>query len=472
MNTVTRGFRNAFRNAIRTTSIVIILGISIGLALTMFIAHQAVTNKINQVKGQVGNTITITPAGFSGFSTVNNSLTTAELAKVSTIDHVTNVDESTTDRLTTIGSSTPSFGGFGGQSSSNANTNNQTSLTSPVTIGTGAGSHFFIQGGGSLPTNFTPPVTIIGTTDPSTLNGTTLSINSGQFISGSTDTNDAIISTSMASKNNLKVSSTFTAYGETLTVKGIFNANSSDPGAGSIIVALPTIQRLSGQTGDVTAAVVTVDSLDNLSSTTTAIQNQLGSSASVTSAQTEANNTVAPLNSVKSISLYSLIGAIIAGGLITLLTMIMIVRERRREIGVLKAIGSSNVKVMTQFTSEAIMLTGMGAIVGIIIGVIAANPITKLLINNSSSSQSIGSPVIRFGGSGFGAGAGGTGRFTGAGRGISGFLHSDVTNVHAVIGWDIILYGFIAAIIIAVIGSAFVSFFIARVRPAEVLRTE
>ncbi len=194
MNTVSRGIRNAFRNVIRTTSIVIILGISIGLALTMLIAHQAVTNKINSVKSNIGNTITITPAGFSGFSSVNNSLSTTQLAKVSSLPHVTNVDETLTDRLTTIGSTTPSFGGFGGSSNS-SNANDNTSLTSPVTINLNkaGGGRVFIQGGGSLPTNFTPPVSITGTTDPTTLGTTTLTMVSGSAISGTSNTNDAMI---------------------------------------------------------------------------------------------------------------------------------------------------------------------------------------------------------------------------------------------------------------------------------------
>ena len=250
-----------------------------------------------------------------------------------------------------------------------------------------------------------------------------------------------------------------------MTVTGIFTVSNNEAGAGTVVVSLPTEQRLSNQAGDVTSATATVDSLDNLNSTTTAIKNTLGSAADVTSAQTQANNTVQPLDSVKTVSLYSLIGAVVAGGVIILLTMIMIVRERRREIGVIKAIGASNVKVITQFTSEAITLTCMGAIVGILIGAAAANPITTQLVKSSSSSTT--SAFTR----GPGGGGGGP-QFVGGGRGVGGFFRNNVSNIHAAVGWDIILYGLAAAIIIAIIGSAFVSLFIARVRPAEVMRGE
>jgi putative ABC transport system permease protein len=469
MNVISRGIRNAFRNQIRTLSVVLILGLSMGLSLSMLIAHNAVGDKINSVKASVGNTVTIAPAGFSGFSSVNNSLTTSQLSKVAGLAHVASVSETLTDRLSAAGASQTSSGGFGGQL--NTNSNATTNLTSPVTLNTsdnnGSGHNFFVAGGGSLPTNFSLPITITGTNTPSSLNDATIMLKSGKMIDGSKADNDALVSSSMAAKNNLKVGSTFTAYAKTLTVSGIFSSSSTNATRSSddtIIVSLPTEQTLSGQSGDVTSAVATIDSVDNLDSATTAIKNSLGSSADVTSSVEEANNSVQPLNSVKTISLYSVIGAVAAGSVIVLLTMVMIVRERRREIGIFKALGASNFKVMLQFMSEAVSLTLLGAVVGIVIGIAAGNPITKLLVNNSSSSSSttsgMGGGLVR-----------GGGNFRTGGRGF-GLIHNSVTNVHAEIGWNIIIYGLLAALVIALVGSAAVSLLISKVRPAEVMRSE
>jgi putative ABC transport system permease protein len=474
MNTITRGIRNAFRNGVRTLSIVIILGLSIGLSLTMLVAHQTVQKKINTVKSSIGNTITIAPAGFSSFSSVNNSLTTSELSKVSGLPHVTNLVETLTDRLTTIGA-TSTQPTFPGQSSSTS-TNNQTSLTSPTTIntkntGSGPQRHFFVSGGGTVPTSFTLPISITGTNDTTSLDGSALTIINGKAISGSSDTDNAMVSKKMAVKNNLKVGSTFTAYGTTLTVSGIFTVSGGGNSADTIVVSLPTEQSLSNQSGDVTSAIATVDSLSNLSSVTTAITNKLGSStADVTSSVAQANTTLAPLNSVKSISLYSVIGAVIAGGVIILLTMVMIVRERRREIGVIKAIGASNARVIIQFMVEAVTFTILGSVIGLGIGVIGSSPVTKLLVNNSSTSTSTTTTTA---GPSFRGGGGGGGGFTGAFRG-NGAFNADRTirNLNTVVGWDIILYGLAAAIIIAIIGSGIAAWMIAKVRPAEVMRTE
>jgi putative ABC transport system permease protein len=167
------------------------------------------------------------------------------------------------------------------------------------------------------------------------------------------------------------------------------------------------------------------------------------------------------LQNIQSISLYSLIGAVVAGAIIILLTMIMIVRERRREIGVLKAIGASNLKVMFQFMVEATTLTVLGAVIGIVLGVVAGNPITHLLVTNSTTNTTITSS---FGGV--------TTKISGGGGRGLGFVRNNVSSIHAAIGWSIILDGLAAAIIIAVVGSALASFFIAKIRPAEVMRVE
>jgi len=483
MDSFSRGIRNAFRNVVRTVAIVAILGISIGLSLTMLVAQKAVENKISSVKSSIGNTITVQPAGFTPGSQANNALSTSALNKVKTIAHVSSVAETLTDRLPTTGSSLPSFGRVGDNSSdSNSST---TSLTSPVSLNTD-GPRFFSGGSansdGTATTAFSLPISFLGTTNPSSVNDTALTITSGKAINGSTDTNDVLISESMASKNNLQVGSTFTAYNATLTVAGIFKTSTTNQGtAGTVVLSLPALQRLSGQTGVVTSAVVAVDSLDNLSAATAAVKNSLGSSADVTSAQDAADNTVKPLNSVKTVATFSLIGAIVAGAVIILLVMIMVVRERKKEIGVVKAIGGSNVRIIGEFMIEALTLSVLGAVIGLIIGVVGGQPVTKLLVNNSTTSttntQQAGfrdGPVLNVNGPSGNAAPPQVGGFR---AGFRDGLRRNATvqsfkNIKAQIGWNILLEGFGAAVLIAVIGSALSAGMISKVRPSTVMRAE
>lgn len=458
MSVIQRSVRNAFRNITRTISIVVILGLSIGLSLTMLLAHQAVGDKITSVKASVGNTVSISPAGVRGFEGGGNALTQSEIDKVKSLSHVTSVSESLNDRLTTSDTNLQSAveaGNLGQRFSQNSGQ----SFTPPPSA-RADGEDGRSGSGGSGNVSFTPPVTVNGTSDPTNLSssqgGGTFKLTSGKVFDSSSDDNVALVGKTLASKNNLKVGSTFTAYGKTITVTGIFDAGNTFSN-NQVIMPLKTVQNLSDQSGAITSATLNVDSISNVSSVTSAASKKLGSTADVTNDSERAQTSVQPLENIQSISLYSLIGAVVAGAIIILLTMIMIVRERRREIGVLKAIGASNVKVVGQFTGEAITLTLMAAVVGIALGILAGNPITHMLVNNSTSSTAAGP---------------GMGMRIQVGRGFGGLVRNNVSAINANVGWDIILYGIGAALVIAIVGSALASLFISKIRPAEVMRVE
>ncbi|HEV7454442.1 MAG TPA: FtsX-like permease family protein [Candidatus Saccharimonadales bacterium] len=453
MNVVTRGIRNAFRNQIRTFSIVVILGLSIGMALAMLVARQAVTTKIASVKASVGNTVNVSPAGVRGFEGGGNALKAADIASLTKISHVTSVDQSLSDRLTTSNSTLQSAIDAGDLGKRFAANNGVVIKGDNVAVGGSQSADGAIR-------SFTPPITLVGTNAPTQLSATqgggTFTLKSGKVFGTSSSDNSAVIGASLATKNNLKVGSTFTAYSKTVTVVGIFDAGNNFAN-NQVLMPLKAVQTLTSQADAITSAVIHVDSVTNIDAVTSSATKSLGDKADVTNEAAQAKEAVAPLENIQSISLYSLIGAVTAGVVIILLTMIMIVRERRREIGVLKAIGASNVTVMGQFASEAVTLTVLGAIIGIALGVVAGSPITKMLVNNASSNSGqtmIAGPGLRTAGRGFNA----------VGR--------NITNVTANVGWDIILYGLGVAILIAIIASALASFFIAKVRPAEVMRTE
>lgn len=474
MNFFTRGIRNAFRNGIRTIAIVIILGISIGLSLTMLVAHKAVENKITSVKASIGNTISVSAAGVMGFEGGGNPLSESSVNKLSTLSHVSSVSETVSDQLRNT-SSTSRDGTTDAANTSLQSAISAGSLGQRFGGGGGGGGSSFAGGGSTTGFTFTPPVSAYGSTDTSTLNGATLTIKSGTTINGTVDKDVALIGTTLASKNNLKVGSTFTAYNDTITVAGIFDTGTTFSN-NAVIFSLPTLQRLSSQAGDLTSAVVTVDSISNINSVTTAVKSSLGSTADVTSSEDTANNAITPLNSVKTISLFSLVGSVIAGAIIILLVMIMVVRERKREIGVIKAIGGSNLRIMAEFMVESLTLTILGAFIGLLIGVIGGQPVTKLLVTDNTTTTSTTTSGGFARGNFGGGGAAGSTRPSGFGGGFRQRVSNNagvksLDNIKTQIGWGILLDGFGAAVVIAVVGSALAAGMIAKVRPSEVLRS-
>ena len=93
MSIASRGIRNAFRNTTRTVSIILILGLAIGLAFVMLTAHRSVSDKISATLSSVGNTVNIGPPGFSAGGQLGKPLTAAELAPIAHLHGVTNLDE-------------------------------------------------------------------------------------------------------------------------------------------------------------------------------------------------------------------------------------------------------------------------------------------------------------------------------------------------------------------------------------------
>ena len=60
--------------------------------------------------------------------------------------------------------------------------------------------------------------------------------------------------------------------------------------------------------------------------------------------------------------------ALLISGIGIMNIMLVTVRERTREIGVRKAIGAQRKEIMAQFLIEAFLISGGGAVIGILIG--------------------------------------------------------------------------------------------------------
>ena len=146
-----------------------------------------------------------------------------------------------------------------------------------------------------------------------------------------------------------------------------------------ILVPTTTAQRvLTGRTNSVSTIIVKAASSDQMANTTADVTDVLLRRHKVTDPAnadftvTNQNDTLAALNQVTGTFtiLLAAIGGIslLVGGIGIMNIMLVSVNERTREIGIRKAVGARRRDILSQFLIEAIGLTGIGGILGILLG--------------------------------------------------------------------------------------------------------
>lgn len=461
MNVITRGIKNTLRSPLKSGAIVLMFAVSIALVLSMLVARGSVIAKINEVKATSGTAIIILPAGVQGGLGGGDPLTAAQIATIRSTPNVSVITPLLTDQMMASDTNLTSslqLGAFGRRQA-----RLDPSSGNPATTTTATSAAEAVR---PAPT---PHISVTGTTDINSVsvNGSSLPISSGTAIDAGGAGNIALVGANLAAKNNLTVGSTFKAYGQTITVNGIYSTGNAFEDSG-IIMPLITVQTITNQVGAVTSVKATVNSSDNVSSVVTALKSSLGDKADIASQAETAAASISSLQNIVDLTLAGVIGSAAAGALIIILSMFLVVRERRREIGVMKAIGGSSAKVITQFTIEGLTLTVIGALIGLVLGIFVSGPMTTTLVTNSQNSASSSTTGTSMGAKSGGFGGGLRSAFVGG----AAQLKANATQVTASLTPHIFLSAIGITILIALLGSAIPAYLTARIRPAEVLRTE
>jgi putative ABC transport system permease protein len=76
--------------------------------------------------------------------------------------------------------------------------------------------------------------------------------------------------------------------------------------------------------------------------------------------------------------------------------MLIIVKERTREIGVKRALGATPMNIISQIILESVTLTTVAGYVGLVIGVSLLSLIDKIMVKSGANTQFFLHPEVNF----------------------------------------------------------------------------
>ncbi|MCI9128223.1 MAG: ABC transporter permease [Eubacterium sp.] len=215
--------------------------------------------------------------------------------------------------------------------------------------------------------------------------------------------NGCIISSDFADLNQLKVGDTFevmdsvTQKTVTLTVAGIYADATKATGdlpegmvsldgaygnrRNEILVDLETMQGNFDVNNLIVNAEYELKSPDLLADFEEELRDKgLPASYIVNTDEAGYNKIVAPVEGLSKISITFMWIVLIVGGIILLFVTSMAIRERKYEIGVLRAMGMKKAKVATMLVAETVMITAVCLGMGLGVGNALSQPVADVLI--------------------------------------------------------------------------------------------
>ncbi|MBO0481463.1 ABC transporter permease [Candidatus Enterococcus courvalinii] len=242
----------------------------------------------------------------------------------------------------------------------------------------------------------------------STFSNGTATITDGEGIDESDkETNHVLIEETLATANDLAVGDTFTITGsedeETtyeLTVKGIYKSSESSNSMGmqfsmmnpsnTLYTSYTLANELNGTAEDNTidSAVYTLADPENMDEFVAEAEKLIDTDTfSLQSNDAAYQSMLEPLNNVASFSKNVVLLVAVAGIIILTLIIMITIRERRHELGVLLSLGESRIKIILQLFTEVALCMILALGVAAVSGNVVANVVGQQLIEQQTSTD-------------------------------------------------------------------------------------
>ena len=226
-------------------------------------------------------------------------------------------------------------------------------------------------------------------------------ITSGE-VSNDFDSNSCVISEELATLNEIKVGDTITLvspYDTSVTydlvVTGIYKENSSSASdtknmysnsANTIITNVTTVKNIlekdTKNSGTVNPTYILKDTSVIEKFSEEVKEKGLSEYYTVTDNSETVQSATDSIISVKGFATTFLIITLVIGGVVLLAINMINIRERKYEIGVLRTIGLTKIKLTLQFMCELLIVTVFGLLIGAGIGSFASVKVSNELLKN------------------------------------------------------------------------------------------
>jgi putative ABC transport system permease protein len=322
-------------------------------------------------------------------------------------------------------------------------------------------------------------------------------LSSAKLTSGKTlaaadaDSDVAVVSSSYATSNKLKVGSTVTLAKTSFKVIGIAASSSAATTTTDAYIPLARAQDLGTSAGkslkgDVNTIYVAADNTSNVQTVSkdiskaipgSTVDNQYNLAKQLTGSVTSASNLVSNLGTWLAIAVLAaafLLASLLTGAAVS---------RRVREFGTLKALGWTSRRVVGQVVGEALVIGVIGGIVGVGLGFLgstlishSAHSLTASVGSTTGSATPGGARTFTgggFPGGGFPGGAGGGTGGTGGGGFFRHLASAASPTVHVPLTASVTAGAIILAVVLAIAGGLIAGSFggwrAARLRPAAAL---
>ena len=189
---------------------------------------------------------------------------------------------------------------------------------------------------------------------------------------------EAILGEIYAEDNNYAVGDNITIDGEEFEVVGIYETGDQNM-AGGVFTSISKVGDLMDDKDSISNIYVKVEKGADAQEVADRIDEKYGDDIATVTSVMEMEQMADMLNMLTASTWAISLLAIIVGGLGIINTMLMSVFERTREIGVLKAVGWSDKRILLMIIGESLVITIVSAILGSVIGYVACTLLGPLM---------------------------------------------------------------------------------------------